>query len=93
VTPTVTATTTIASSVPKQRRAPAPTPRAILRRATAADEVDAIAGVILAGTSDISIPIDSSILADIASACNCLAFGAQYTVTTTLTDVPVVRIS
>jgi hypothetical protein len=76
--------------VPNQKRAPIPTERAVLQRATTADEIDAIAGVILAGTPDSSIPINSSILADIASACDCLAFGPQYTVTTTFTDIPIV---
>jgi chaperone required for assembly of F1-ATPase len=88
---------TTATLVPKNKRVPAPTERADLRRAiaakraTAADEVEAIAGLILAGTS-INTPIDPSLIAPIASACSCLDLGPEYTITTTSTDVPAVRI-
>jgi hypothetical protein len=87
----VTATVTTATLVPKHKRSFVPTERAVLRRATAADQVEAIAGVILDGTSDSSVPIDSSIVAEISSACSCLNLGPLFTNTVTVTDPPVVR--
>jgi hypothetical protein len=91
LTSTTTATVTTATLIPKNKRQLVPTERAVLRRATAADEVEAIAGLILAGAS-ISNPIDPSLIAPIASACSCLDLGPEYTITTTFTDVPLVRL-
>lgn len=91
-TTTVTATSNI--FVPKLKRAPLPTERALLRRMTDLDQIAAIADAFMDDpTSSTSSNVQTVFYTSISSACSCLNYGPLFTDTVSETDATIVSLN